>query len=148
MVTKWSAAFMAFPWSTGCAWSLQWKENMELMLEKGPSPIFPSHQVRCRVKREALCSSWGLLFFLFSFFCIYISEASRCERRGCREGQMRHRWLAEAASGSSWKKRKKMGKKVLLRSNNMILNFLFLLSQIRKDVTTTLLLAKRWVQIQ
>lgn len=52
MVTKWSAAFMAFPWSTGCAWSLRWKETQAFRLEKRPSAIFPSHQVQCRVKTE------------------------------------------------------------------------------------------------
>lgn len=93
MVTKWSAAFMAFPWSTGCAWSLQWKENMEFMLEKGPSLIFPSHQVRCRVKREALCSSWGLRF------CLVFSASTYLRFVGVRdEDAEKVRW----DRGSQW----------------------------------------------
>lgn len=46
MVTKWSAAFMVFPWSSGRARSRYWKENLEFTLETRPPAIFPPHQVQ------------------------------------------------------------------------------------------------------
>lgn len=54
MVTKWSAAFMVFPWSSGRARSRYWKENLEFTLETRPPAIFPPHQVQsCSKGKEA-----------------------------------------------------------------------------------------------
>lgn len=91
MATKWSAAFMAFPWSSSYAWSLQWKETQEFRLEKGP--LLSQHLIRCSVVlkgKEAtapnellspsVClslkwgGSWEMLIILHDFIFLPFSE--------------------------------------------------------------------------
>lgn len=66
--TKASTAFIAFPWSSGCAWSLHRKETQEFKWEKRPSAIFSSHQVQSRPQLQLsnwacpspkACLTWG-----------------------------------------------------------------------------------------
>lgn len=60
-VAKWSAAFMAFPWSTGCA-RLQWKETQEFRLEK-KGLLLSSLLIRCSVMfkgKRGHSSKWAV----------------------------------------------------------------------------------------